>query len=55
MVVDRQKVKTISESRMYIMAGRLKARAGRRVRQVGTESRKQARVKTGKERQKIQG
>ena len=37
MVVDRQKVKTSSESRM---AGRLEVRAGRMVRQVGMESRK---------------
>jgi hypothetical protein len=29
-------------------AGRLEVRAGRMVRQAGTESRKQARVKTGK-------
>ena len=46
MVVDGQKVKTSSESRRYRVAGRLEVRAGRMVRQVGTESRKQARVKT---------
>ena len=46
MVVDRQKVKTGSESRRYSVAGRLEVRAGRTVRQAGTESRKRARVKT---------
>ena len=44
--MDRQKVKTRSESRRYRVAGRFKVRAGRLVRQVGTESRKQARDKT---------
>jgi hypothetical protein len=48
MVVDRQKVKTGSESRRYCVADGLKVRAGKMVRQVGTESRKQARVKTGR-------
>jgi hypothetical protein len=48
MVVDRQKVKTSSESRRYSVAGRLEVRAGRMVRQAGTESRKEARVKTGR-------
>ena len=48
MVVDRQKVKTRSESRRYRVAGRLEVRAGRMVRQAGTESIKQARVKTGR-------
>ena len=38
MVVDRQKVKTSSESRRYRVAAGM-------VRQAGTESRKQARVK----------
>ena len=37
MVVDRQKVKTRSESRRYRVAGWLEVRAGRLVRQVGTE------------------
>ena len=46
MVVDRQKVKTSSESSRYRRAGRLEVRAGRMVRQAGMESRKQARVKT---------
>ena len=41
MVVDRQKVKT--SSRRYGEAGRLEVRAGRIVRQAGTESRKQER------------
>jgi hypothetical protein len=36
MVVDRQKVKTSSESRRYRLAGRLEVRAGRMVRQAGT-------------------
>jgi hypothetical protein len=31
MVVDRQKVKTISESRRYRVAGRLEVKAGRMV------------------------
>jgi hypothetical protein len=39
MVVDRQKVLTRSESRRYRVAGRLQVRAGRMVRQAGTESR----------------
>ena len=39
MVVDRQKVKTSSESRRYRVASRLKVKAGRIVRQAGTESR----------------
>ena len=39
MVVDRQKVITSSESRRYRVAGRLEVRAGRMVRQAGTESR----------------
>ena len=47
-VVDRQKAKTRSESRRYRVAGRLEVRASRLVRQAGTESRKQARVKTGR-------
>jgi hypothetical protein len=42
MVVDRQKVKTSSESRRYRVAGRM-------VRQAGTETRKQARIKTDKD------
>jgi hypothetical protein len=45
MVMDRQKVKTSSESRRYRAAGRLEVRAGRMVKQAGTESRKQAMVK----------
>jgi hypothetical protein len=36
MVVDRQQVKTSSESRRYSVAGRLEVRAGRMVRQAGT-------------------
>ena len=40
MVVDRQKVKTSSEFKRYRLAGRLDVRAGRMVRQAGTESRK---------------
>ena len=39
MVVDRQKVKTRSESRRYRVADRLEVKAGRMVRQAGTESR----------------
>ena len=46
--MDRQKVKISSESRKYSVAGRLEVRAGRKVRQLGTESRKQATVKTGR-------
>ena len=46
------KVKTSSESRRYRVAGRLKVRAGKKVRQVGTESRKQARVKNRENYQK---
>ena len=42
MVMDRQKVKTSSEFQRYRMAGRLE------VRQVEMESRKQAKVKTGR-------
>jgi hypothetical protein len=38
MVVDRQKVKTSSEPRRYRVAGRFEVKAGRMVRQVGTES-----------------
>jgi uncharacterized short protein YbdD (DUF466 family) len=38
-VVDRQKVKTSSEFRRYRRAGRFEVRAGRMVRQAGTESR----------------
>ena len=45
MVVDRQKIKTRSEARRYRVAGRLEVRAGKMVRQVGSESR-QARVTT---------
>ena len=45
MVMDRQKVKTSSESRRYRVAGRLEVKACRMVREAGTESRKQARVK----------
>ena len=48
MVMDRQKVKTSSNSRRYRVAGRLEVRVSRMVRQVGTESKKQARVKTGR-------
>jgi hypothetical protein len=44
-VVDRRKVKTRSESRRYRVAGRFEVRASRMIRQAGTESRKQARVK----------
>jgi hypothetical protein len=44
--VDGQKVKTRSESRRYRVAGSPEVRAGRLFRQAGTESRKQARVKT---------
>ena len=47
MVVDRQKVKTSSESRSYSVAGRLEVRADRMVRQVGTESRNKERSKSG--------
>ena len=39
MVMDRQKVITRSESRRYRVAGWLEVRAGRKVRQAGTESR----------------
>ena len=39
MVVNRQKVKTRSESRRYRVADRLVVMAGRMVRQVGTKSR----------------
>ena len=39
MVVDRQMVKTRSESRRYRVADRLVVKAGRMVRQVGTKSR----------------
>jgi hypothetical protein len=39
MVVDRQKVKTRSESRRYRVADRLGVKAGRMVMKVGTESR----------------
>ena len=39
MVVDRLKVKTRSESRRYRVADRLEVKAGRMVRQAGTESR----------------
>jgi hypothetical protein len=46
-VMDRQKVKTGSESRRYSVASRLKVRAGRMVRQADTESRKQGRSKPG--------
>ena len=35
MVVDRQKVKTSSESKRYQRAGRIKVSAGRMIRQVG--------------------
>ena len=52
MVVDRQKVKTRSESRRYRVAGRLEVRAGRLDRQAGTESRKQAKVKNRGDYQK---
>jgi hypothetical protein len=63
MVVDRQKVKTRSESRRYRVADRLMVKAGRMVRQAGqtgTWSRqtggykvqKQARVKTGRTRKR---
>ena len=45
-MVDMQKVKTSSESRRYSVAGRFEVRAGRRVRQTGTESRKQAMAKS---------
>jgi hypothetical protein len=45
MVMDLQKVQTSSESRRYSVAGRLEVRAYRMVRHVGTESRKQTRVK----------
>ena len=39
MVMDRQKVKTCSESRRYRMALRFEVKAGRMVWQAGTESR----------------
>jgi hypothetical protein len=39
MVLDRSKIITRTESRMYRVAGRLKVRAGRLVREAGTESR----------------
>ena len=42
MVMDRQKVKTSSESRRYRVAGRLDIKAGR------YRVQKQARVKTGR-------
>jgi hypothetical protein len=48
MVMYRQKFKSSSESSRYRRAGRLEIRAGRIVRQAGMESRKQARVKTGR-------
>ena len=47
MVVDRQKVKTRSESRRYSVAGRLEVRSGRMVRQAGTESRNRQGSKPG--------
>ena len=47
MVVDRQKVKTSSESRRYSVAGRFEVRAGRMVRQAGTESRNRQGSKPG--------
>ena len=47
MVMDRQKVKTSSESRRYRVAGRLEVKAGRMVRQAGTESRNRQRSKLG--------
>jgi hypothetical protein len=39
MVVDKQKVKTRSESRRYRVPDRLVVKAGRKVRQAGTEYR----------------
>jgi hypothetical protein len=44
--VDRQKVKSRSEYRMYRVADRLVVKAGRMVRQEGTKFREEARVKT---------
>jgi hypothetical protein len=47
MVVDRQKVKTSSESRRYIVADRLVVKVDRMVRQVCTESRNRQGSKLG--------
>jgi hypothetical protein len=44
-VVHRQKVKTSSASRRYRVADRLEVKAGRMVRQAGTESRNRQRSK----------
>ena len=52
MVMDRKNVKPRSESRRSRVAGRLEVRAGRLGRQAGTESRKQARVKTRRTRKR---
>ena len=51
MVVDRQKDHNLilKEAWRYRVAGRLKGRAGRMIRQAGSES-GQARVKTGRTR-----
>jgi hypothetical protein len=46
-VVDRPKVKTRSESRRYRVADRLVVKAGRMVRQAGTESRNSQGSKPG--------
>jgi hypothetical protein len=46
-VVDGQKVKTRSESRRYREAGRFEVKAGRMVRQTGTESRNRQGTKPG--------
>ena len=47
MVVDRLKVKTRSESRRYRVADRLVVKAGRMVRQAGTEFRNKHGSKPG--------
>jgi predicted DNA-binding protein (UPF0251 family) len=47
MVVDRQMVKTSSESRRSRVADRLVVKAGRMVRQAGTESRNRQGSKLG--------
>ena len=47
MVMDMQKVKSRSESRRYRVADRLVVKAGRIVRQAGTESRNRQGSKPG--------
>jgi hypothetical protein len=47
MVVDRQKIKTRSDSRRYKVADRLVVKAGRKVRQAGTETRNRQGSKPG--------